>query len=83
MESSQSVSKHRELVTSSDYQRGCDFAMLQYTAALANQTNSADTAMVAGLKIRGAHEFLEVMKTLGETIKMPAPVALADLDHRA
>lgn len=66
MESADNVSKHRALVDSRQFERGADFAMLEYTSQLAQQTDSQYAAMAGGLKMQGALEFLAIFKKLAE-----------------
>jgi hypothetical protein len=83
MQVAANVSAHRNMIATSTFEVGADFAMRQYASILAQNTTTADAAMLNGLKLRGAHEFLETMQMLGETPKA-APLAVMDgLDHRA
>ena len=61
--SSDNVSKHRDLVDRNEFQRGADFALLQYSAEL---TEKESNPTVIGLKIAGAHEFLKTFRLLSE-----------------
>jgi hypothetical protein len=81
MQDARGVTLHRDMIASVAFERGADFAMRQYASLLAQKTESADAAMLTGLKLRGAHEFLETLQMLAETPKMPAPVVMEGLDH--
>lgn len=83
MESAQSITKHRDMVSSNEFQRGADFAMLQYNMILSNQTANADSAMLSGMKLQGAIEFLTVFRMIAEPIQMPKPQVMENLDHHA
>ena len=79
MQSGDSISKHRALVDSTEFQRAADFALLQYTGTLAQQTTNANESMAMGLKIQGAHEFLQTMRLLAAAplpAKLPPAAAL-------
>lgn len=83
MQNSRAVSQHRDMVATTVFQHSTDFALLHYQTALAQGVKGPDDATLAGLKLRGAHEFLEVLTLLGETPRMPAPTVLPGLDHKA
>ena len=69
--SADNVRKHRDMVDGREFERGADFAMLEYVA----QTCQRETnPTILGLKIAGAQEFLKSFKTLGETIEIKPPV---------
>lgn len=73
------ITAHKALLENPYFDRGCDFAMLEYQRLLAEQVKDPNTAMSAGAKLQGALEFLQTLKTLAEA----APVMLArkDLDN--
>ena len=63
MASNDNITKHRNLVDSREFERAADFAMMEYTAQLAQrESNSA----IVGLKIVGALEFLKEFRLLSE-----------------
>ena len=84
-ESSQNISKHRELVGSGEFQRACDYGILEYVARLTSSTDAGDQAAMhaMGLKISGAHEFLLVIRMLSEKPTAPTPTVVPNLDHKA
>src|ERR1017187_9691908 len=63
---------HREMVDSDTFQKGADYAMLQYAAALAGQILDSNglpdesRATMAGLALLGAHGLMGTLKTLAE-----------------
>jgi len=64
--SADSITKHRDLVDRNEFQRGCDFALLEYQAELCDKENNPT---VVGLKIAGAQEFLKVFRLLSENVE--------------
>lgn len=79
---------HRELVDSETFQKGCDYAMLQYAAALAGQildehgVPDESRAKMAGLALLGAHGVMSTLKTLAETPKpLPKIADMSNLNH--
>jgi hypothetical protein len=65
------ITKHRDLVDRNEFQRGCDFALLEYQAELCDKENNPT---VVGLKIAGAQEFLKVFRLLSEKAQLkPIP----------
>ena len=73
------IRDHRALLESPAFERACDFALLEYQRALADQSRDGNSAMAVGFRAMGAIEFLGILKTLGE----PAAVLLQrkDLDN--
>ena len=83
-EAADSVTKHRDLVDSVEFQRGCDFAMLEMTRLLSDQVNTANESIPAALMIRGAHEFVKVFRNLSEKPSpLPAQPANRGLNYKA
>lgn len=68
-ESQQNVSHHRELIQRNEFQRACDFGLLQYQGQLASMDlqGNMNNAAANHLKITGVIEFLHVLRHLGET----------------
>jgi len=84
LESSDNAAKHRDLVDSREFQRGCDFAMLEMSRSLSESTNNAQDAIPAALMLRGAHEFLEIFRRLSEKpIDPPVPPPARNLNYNA
>lgn len=83
-ESGDSVSKHRDLVDSTTFQRASDFAMLEYANTLAEQATDANASIHVALRLRGAREFLGVLRNLSEKpTAPPATPAIRTLNHNA
>lgn len=76
-ESTDNVSRHRTLVDSKEFQRAIDFALLQFGLALATQPLSQEEFQIgaAGLKLRGVHDFISILRNLSET---PKPLAIVN-----
>lgn len=70
-QSADNVSKHNALVTSRDFQRACDFSMLQYQAYLASQSVDGNGAAASHFKMLGAQEYLATFRTLGSQPQIP------------
>lgn len=69
--SNDNISKHRDMVDKREFERGADFALLQYSAELCDKENNPT---VVGLKIAGAHEFLKIFRLLSERAELkPLP----------
>lgn len=82
--SNDSVSKHRDMVGSREFERGTDFALLQYAGLLSTQIKDGESAMAAGYKLQAAVEFYQTLKLLAETPKAPPLTVVNDnLDHRS
>jgi type IV secretory pathway TrbD component len=73
---------HREMVDSETFLKGADYAMLQFSGALAVQVTDSSAAMAAGYQLLGAWTLLATLKTLAETPQKPAKIVdLSNLDH--
>ncbi len=82
--SDQNISRHRTMVDQPEFQRACDYAMLHFAQALSltNLSEEERTMGAAGLKLRGAHEFMEIFKNLSEKPKNIVPIPRTDnLNH--
>lgn len=82
-QSNDNVSKHRDLTASREFERGMDFAMLEMCSRLAATITDGNSAMAAGFRLMGAHEFAQNLKLLSEK---PATLNVKQdthLDHRA
>lgn len=77
-ESSQNVSKHKDLITDPTFVRAIDFAKLQYQVDLAARTTDMNTAARAGTCIMAVEEFLGVLRNLAET---PVPNRIVNNDN--
>ena len=61
------VREHKALVESDEFIRGADTALLQAQQMWSDQVKDGNTAMVAGVKLQGALEFLTQFKLLAES----------------
>lgn len=84
-ETKTNISAHREMIQTPEFQRACDFALLQYQGQLAQQpleANAMNTAAVSHCKVIGALEFLDVFRKLAESPMMaPRIVDDGNLTH--
>ena len=71
MASDQNVSKHRALVDSREFERGVDFALLEYQTQLMGGVTDGNHAAAVALKLRGVHEFLQIFRMLSEQVRIP------------
>jgi hypothetical protein len=67
VEMSQWIGEHRQMVDSVAFTRGCDFAMLQFQADVTSNITDGTGAGSAGLRMQGAQQFLQILRTLSET----------------
>lgn len=65
-QSADNVSKHRALVDSNEFQRACDFALMQYQAELSSRPVDMQIAAGSFFKLTGAQEFLQTLRMLSE-----------------
>ena len=80
--SADSVSKHQDMVDSTTFQRACDFAMLEYGRILHEQATDANNSIHVALRLRGAHEFLNIFRNLSEkAAQPPTPPPVRNLNH--
>lgn len=80
--SGQNISKHRDMIETTEFQRGTDFAMLDIAAFLASTVKDDESAKAAGHALRGAHEFLYRLKMLAEIPKAtPKSADMGNLSH--
>jgi len=80
-----SVGNHRNIVDNADFQKACDFALLEYSHKLAlNASQAPDRSGINGLKLAGAHEFLAEFRNLSEKAQaLPTAPPMPQLNHRA
>jgi hypothetical protein len=83
-ESSQNISKHRDMVESTEFQRACDFALLQYTALMTQTAlDNFNIAAACHFKLAGAQEFILTLRTLAESATPSASPIVTALDFKA
>lgn len=82
-QSPDSISKHRDMVDSTTYQRSIDFGIEQYAINLSQQVQDGNSAMAVGFKLQGAIEIILTMRNLSETPPQPKLVTVPKLDHNA
>jgi hypothetical protein len=77
MADGKNVSGHQAIVDGAYFSRAADAVMLEYSRKLANEVDGS-TAAIAGLKLKGAQEFLDLFKSFSEQPKPPAPMKRSD-----
>ncbi len=75
------LKEHHNLVDSSAFERGCDYALLQYQRQLSESVTDAVGAGAAGLKMKGVMEFLAVLRSLADTSLPPQRRPDDNLQH--
>jgi hypothetical protein len=76
--SGDNVSRHREMVDSTPFQRGTDFALLQLSIVLGQTVQDDESARNAGYKLAGAVEYLAQLRMLSEPPVRPVPMPSND-----
>lgn len=66
------------MVDSREFERACDFSLLEYQRQVMDGARDGNSAAAAALKIRGALEFLHVFRTLSEQPPPPRPTTVDD-----
>jgi hypothetical protein len=79
--SGDNVSRHRDMIDSTEFQRAADFGMLQYAAYLGSQVSDGNSAMAVGFQLKGAHDFLMTLRNISEAPALPARIPSSNLDH--
>jgi hypothetical protein len=79
LESGLRISEHRKMVDSPAFQAGADSALLEYSALLSTQSVDGQGAAANHFKLRGAQEFLQVLRNLSETPPQIIPVKTPSL----
>lgn len=84
-ESADNIKRHRDLIQTREFERACDFALLQYMAQVGQETDgNLNAAAAAHLRLTGAREFLWHFRNLAESIDfIPRKAETPNLDHSA
>lgn len=78
------VDQHKRLIERNDLQTSIDYALLQYQSQLVGMSDvlNGNSAAASHFRLLGAHEFIQVFKTLAEQ-HVPTVVKPQDnLNHR-
>ena len=75
------VESHRSLMQRDDLQRSIDAALLEYQAQVCLRTNE-QMAGAGHLRMLGVHEFLQVLRHLGESYSGPRATD-SPINHKA
>lgn len=76
------VTNHHTLLDSAGFQTGVDFALLEYNRVLCEQNSDANGGAANHFKMRGALEFIHVLRNLAlETPRTPTVVPQGNLRH--
>jgi hypothetical protein len=76
------VSDHRHMTGSTIFETATDAAMNQYALELASQSGDQWGSMSAGLRLKGAQEYLMCLKALAEKPHVPQPQIRDNLDPK-
>jgi len=68
-QSSDNISKHRELIVSKSFERGIQYALAHYHRLLTER--NPNEAMMSHFKSAGAEEFVKELRMLAEKPKIP------------
>ena len=79
---SKNIEIHRSLIDRPEMQRALDYGLLEYMRILCEQNADANGAAAGHFKLRGAIEFVHLLKNLSETPSRPSTVPITNLDHR-
>lgn len=85
--SGDNVKKHRDMIDLPEFQRGIDFALLEYQRSMAINMNPQSTTFTSeniamAQRLAGAQEFIHVLRELAEPAKVaPAPPPAKNLVH--
>ena len=83
IESKDLVSKHRDLVASSQFQMAADLALLEYQRQLSmTPFDNYNACAAAHMRMTGAQEFLQQFRNLAETVVPPKREVGGNLDHK-
>lgn len=78
MLAAENVTRHKSMVDSDHFTLACDAALLQVQGLWVQQITEPNTAMAVGLKLQGAMEFIQALKLLAETPRLPTPQLVPD-----
>jgi len=76
------LSSHRDFLSTAEFERGIDAALLQYQSELAQGCKDQYSAMAMGLRLLGAQELVQKLWELGVIPVVPTPTLSDNLDHR-
>ncbi len=75
------IKEHKALFDMPPTQRAIDFGLLEYQRQLCEQNSDANAAAGNHFKLKGALEFIHVMKHLSEMPQKLSPLPITNLDH--
>ncbi len=83
-QSNDTISRHRAMLETREFERASDTAVIQYAALIAETVKDANSAVAAGFKLQAVFEFLHTMRNLGEQPPkiVSAPIT-QNLNHSA
>lgn len=77
------VGEHRAMLESPAFDRALDFAMLQYQLQAGAQIQDTNGGLAYGYKLLGVQEFVAVLRTLSEEVRIETAKNDENLNHRA
>ena len=80
--SKENITAHRALMDLNETQRALDYGLLEYMRVLCEQNADANGAAASHFKLRGAVEFVHLLKNLSETPGRLPPPPPDNLNHR-
>jgi hypothetical protein len=83
MKSAKRVGDHRNIMQMGQFQDSVNMALLEYQRMVFRDANDGNSSAAAGMKVKGALEFVDTLFKLGEMPQQPERSKLVQLDHRA
>lgn len=79
------ISPHRDMMQNSSLDFAIDIALLQYQRQLCDQRfTEGNMSAISYWRMLGAHEFISILKHLGETAELPPkPTGKNDLNYQS
>ncbi len=72
-QSNDTISRHRAMLETREFERASDTAVIQYAALIAETVKDANSAVAAGFKLQAVFEFLHTLRNLGEQPQRAVP----------
>lgn len=72
------LTAHKSLLEITAFDRAVDFALMQYVSDLSEQAAQAADAVSVGYRLKGAKEFISVLKTLAAQPKQTTRTPITD-----
>lgn len=77
------VKAHRHMVDSQEFERALHYATLEYQRVLCENSTDMSAAAASHFRLKGAQEFVHVLRNLSETPRILSAPAVGNLDHNS